>query len=277
MSQSRFCLKSYGVIELNNQKLNTNTTGTLFVNDVNVDINRVVGYTGGSGSGLTFTSFNDEPENNLGGQFIVLNDSTGNVVTNTFGLNAFTEKGIVTGIQAPNGNNYINFRSDGDLAITSNSSGIYLSAPNTIQINTPYVSLNTSELMFNTLKVSSNYSYHTQSSSITTSTECLRPFGRISTFPATTPTQGSSTFNVSCDIVTINSLILLSINNYTGTQGLPNVHVSNITTGNFNVNISNHSITDPLNGSLTLAYSIMDLLYNKVKHLIILFPFLYII
>lgn len=41
MAQSRFCLKSYGLLQLNNQTLNTNTTGTLFVNNVNVDINRV--------------------------------------------------------------------------------------------------------------------------------------------------------------------------------------------------------------------------------------------
>lgn len=91
MAQSRLCIRSYGSLELNNQTLSTNTSGTLLVNNVNVDINRVVGYTGGN-SGLSFTSFNDEPENNLGGQFYVLNDSTGNVLTNTFGLNAFTNK-----------------------------------------------------------------------------------------------------------------------------------------------------------------------------------------
>jgi len=72
MSHSRKVLKSFGSVELNKQILYSNTTGTLFVNNVNVDINRTVGYTGGNG-GLTFTSFNDEPENNLGGQFIVLN------------------------------------------------------------------------------------------------------------------------------------------------------------------------------------------------------------
>jgi hypothetical protein len=91
MSQSRFCIKSYGLIQLNNQIINTNTTGALFVNNVNVDVNRVVGYTGGNGS-LSFTSYNDEPEFNLGGQFLVLNDSTGNVLTNTLGLNAYTVK-----------------------------------------------------------------------------------------------------------------------------------------------------------------------------------------
>lgn len=70
--------------------------------------------------------------------------------------------------------------------------------------------------MFNTSKVSSNYSFSTQSGSITTSVECLKPFGRIITVSATTATQGSSIFNVTCDIVSINSLIQLSINHYTG-------------------------------------------------------------
>jgi hypothetical protein len=257
MAQSRFCLKSYGLLQLNNQTLNTNTTGTLFVNNVNVDINRVEGYTGGNG-GLSFTSFNDEPQNNLGGQFLVLNDSTGNVVTNTFGLNAFTDKGMIVGLQAHNGNNYISFNPIGNLILVSNSSGIYLTAPDRIQLDTPYISLNTSEINFNTSKVSSNYSDIDQLNSITSSVECLKPFGHIITVSATTTTQGSSTFNVINNIVTVNSLIQLSINKYTGTQGLPSVYISNITTGNFDINISNHSITNPLNGSLKLAYSIMN-------------------
>jgi hypothetical protein len=42
MSQSRFCIKSYGLIQLNNQTINSNTTGSLYVNDVNVDINRLL-------------------------------------------------------------------------------------------------------------------------------------------------------------------------------------------------------------------------------------------
>lgn len=257
MAQSRFCLRSYGLLQLNNQMLSTNTTGTLFVNDVNVDINRVVGYTGGSG-GLSFTSFNGEPENNLGGQFYVLNDSTGNVLTNTYGLNAFTNKGIISGLQAHNGNNYINFNPIGNLDIISNSSGIYLSAPNSIQLDTSAINLNTSELLFNTSRVLSNYSFSNQISSITESIECIKPFGRIITVSATTATQGTSVFNITSSIVTLNSLIQLSINDYTGTQGLPSAYVSNITTGNFNVNISNHSITDPLNGSFKLAYTIMN-------------------
>jgi hypothetical protein len=283
MSQSRFCLKSYGVIELNNQTLNTNTTGTLFVNDVNVDINRVTGYTGGSG-GLTFTSFNDEPENNLGGQFIVLNDSTGNVVTNTFGLNAFTDKGITTGLQAHNGNNYINFRPIGDLDIISNSGGIVLTAPqrislrsnndvilrgdnnivirsdmNQFEINNDMTIITTSELKYDCNKISLvNYNSVDQITSITTGVQLNSPFGHINTISATTSTQGTVSFNFINNIVTSNSLVQLSINDYTGSQGLPSVYVSNITTGNFNVNISNHSITDPLNGQLKLAYSIMN-------------------
>jgi hypothetical protein len=285
MAQSRFCLKSYGVLQLNNQILTTDTTGTLLVNDVNVDINQITGYTGGSG-GLSFTSFNDEPENNLGGQFIVLNDSTGNVVTNTYGLNTFTDKGIITGLQAHNGNNYINFRSIGDLGITSNSSGISLSAPDRIQIESldyctisgtnlislasnntllridgdyDYVLLTTADFRYNASKISVNNSAVTdQTDSITTSVNSNLPFGHIITISATTATQGSSTFNVTSSIVTVDSLIQLSINRYTGTQGLPNAYVSNITTGNFTINISNHSITDPLNGTLKLAYSIMN-------------------
>ena len=285
MSHSRKVLKSFGSVELNKQILYSNTTGTLFVNNVNVDINRTVGYTGGNG-GLTFTSFNDEPENNLGGQFIVLNDSTGNVVTNTYGLNTFTDKGIITGLQAHNGNNYINFSSFGDLGITSNSSGISLSAPNRIQLtSSDYCNLtginsvsfnsstcllrvngddsniyiNTPELHYDVSKILTfNAVTREQTGSITTSVTCTAPIDNILTVSATTATQGSSTFNVICGIVTDNSLIQLSINDYTGNQGLPSVYVSNITTGNFNVNILNNSITSALNGQLKLAYSIMN-------------------
>lgn len=259
MAQSRFCLKSYGLLQLNNQTLNTDTTGTLFVNNVNVDINRVVGYTGGNG-GLSFTSFNDEPENNLGGQFIVLNDSTGNVVTNAVGLSAFTNKGIITGIQAQNSNSYINLSPFGNLDIIGNSCGIYLSSPASIElVGSDYASLTTADFRYNTSKISAvNSSISNQNNSITTSVDSDSPFGHIITVSATTATQGSSTFNVTNSIVTVNSLIQLSINHYTGTQGLPSAYVSNITTGNFNINILNHSITNPLNGSLKLAYSIVN-------------------
>jgi hypothetical protein len=194
------------------------------------------------------------------------------------GLNAYTDKGIISGLQSPNSNNYINFRAYGDLEITSISSGIYMSAPYDINLlshsdlrltgynnvilytDNTYIKLDNNSVSYNVNNIISNIDYTEQSTSITENVtqNNSKAFNHVLTYTATTTTQGNSVFNVFNDNVISLSLINISINKYTGNQGLPSVYISNITNGNFSVNISNHSITESLNGQLKIAYSIVN-------------------
>lgn len=116
---------------------------------------------------------------------------------------------------------------------------------------------NTLAYTFNKIVIE-NYNVIHQDTSINTTVVNNLPNSHILTQTATTSTQGNTTFSVSNSIVTSNSLIQLSINNYSGNQGLPNVRVSNITTGNFIINISNNSVSEALNGTLKIACSVIN-------------------
>ena len=101
----------------------------------------------------------------------------------------------------------------------------------------------------------------TQETSIITGVNTYNnQFGSILTVSSDLATQGSAAFVVQNGLVNENTRVISNIVNYTGTQGLPSVYVSNPTTGQFNLNLQNSSIIDPLNGAIEIGF--MALMYN---------------
>ena len=101
----------------------------------------------------------------------------------------------------------------------------------------------------------------TQETSIITGVNTYNnQFGSVLTVSSDLATQGSTAFVVQNSFVNENTRVISNIVNYTGTQGLPSVYVSNPTSGQFNLTLQNSSITDPLNGAVEIGF--MALNYN---------------
>jgi hypothetical protein len=147
----------------------------------------------------------------------------------------------------------INLSSNSDLQLTGNNNVIVFTGSTSIRLDNTSVYYNVNNIIAN-----SNLTEQTTSITTNVTQTVSKAFNHILTYTATTDTQGNSVFNVFNTNVIPDSLINISINQYTGNQGLPSVYISNITMGNFTVNISNHSITQSLNGQLKLAYSIVN-------------------
>lgn len=97
----------------------------------------------------------------------------------------------------------------------------------------------------------------TQLTSITTGVTLSKPAGVITTVAATTTAAGSSTFTVTNTAVTATSIVSAFIQNYAGTyatNGFPVVSVNNVTSGAFNIVISNVHATNALNGILKIGF-----------------------
>lgn len=330
MSQSRFVLKEYGQLNLHNHNVVTNTAGSLLVDNVSVGND--------SGSSLTFTkSFDLVPV-----QLAIFADTTGNVLTNSYGLLGHVGKGFIDGFT--NADDSVELILGSQIAsFTSNSGNMIISAQSGIQINTTNstgngtislssdncyitgnsgisidtdaamnlnadteldinshdlinlqtsstnaninivstnISLNSNNLLYLqansriNIETTSLYQTYTnlyissnrvnQLTSFATPVQINTSAGKIVTFNPSTPTQGNSyiTVNSSINNITLNSLIQLTINNYSGT-GLPSVYAHNITndgtTGSFQLHIINNSVTAPLNQPLTIVYNITEI------------------
>lgn len=95
-----------------------------------------------------------------------------------------------------------------------------------------------------------------QTTSNTTGVTLTGYTGAITTMPLTVATQGSISFTVTHTKVNADSVVLANIINYGG-NGLPHVHVGSITSGNFQVSVSNAHATSPLNAAMKIAYQIL--------------------
>jgi hypothetical protein len=250
MSQSRFCIKEFGKLQINNHTLTSDTSGTIQIDNVNI---------GGGGSGnMTFTpSFTPDSL-----QFCVLQDSTGNAVTNSYGLNAHVGKGFIDG--------FVSYDNNVELVLgsviasfTNNSGSIYLNAQQGIsEFSNTYITQTCQSLNHSYINHKVNMGFYEQQQSYTNAVSISNAAGTITTFQANTPTQGSSIISVSgIDVLTSDSVVQLTINNYTG-QGLPSVYAKDIssdgTTGSFNLVVCNSSVSEPLNEPLTIAYNIIE-------------------
>ena len=247
MSQSRFCIKECGRLQINSHSLTSDTTGTIQVDSVNI-----------GSSGLSFTpSFTPDSL-----QFCMLNDSTGNVVTNTYGLNAHVGKGYIDGFVSYD-NNVSLVLGSVIASFTSNSGSIYLNAQQGIsEYSNTYIQHSCQSLQQTYVNLKVNISEVVQPNSFSDSVSISSAVGKITTFTANTTTQGSSTISVSGQqVLTGNSLVQLTINDYAG-QGLPSVYANNIqsdgTTGSFNLTIFNSSVSQPLNQPISIVYNITE-------------------
>ncbi len=95
-----------------------------------------------------------------------------------------------------------------------------------------------------------------QASSVTTGVTLNSPSGFISTFSAgSIATSGSVSFTVSNSYAHPTSLILTSVNGYSG-SGIPLPDVTSVTEGSFVVNVKNLDATNAISTAVKVGYTI---------------------
>lgn len=130
------------------------------------------------------------------------------------------------------------------------------------------VSLNDQGVLKNgtsSFKVSSSgvelsHSNVTQGTSATTAVTVAGSAGVITTFASTLAAVSSESFTVNNTAVSADSVVVVSIVDYSGTygtNGLPSVAVSSVAAGSFAVNIINSHATAPLAGTLEISYIVV--------------------
>ena len=97
----------------------------------------------------------------------------------------------------------------------------------------------------------------TQATSATTGVALEFPAGKIVCFTSTLAAVTTSTFTVTNSFVKADSLVLATVQDYTGTTGLPSVIVDDLAAGSFKINLTNVHNSAALNGVVTVAFVIM--------------------
>lgn len=97
----------------------------------------------------------------------------------------------------------------------------------------------------------------TQATSATTGVSIEYPGGKIVCFTSTLAAVSTSTFTVTNSFVKADSLVIATIQDYTGTTGLPTVTVDDLVAGSFKINLNNVHNAAALNGVVTIAFAIM--------------------
>lgn len=130
------------------------------------------------------------------------------------------------------------------------------------------VSLNSEGVLKNgtsSFKVSSSgvelsHSNVTQATSSTTAVTVSGSAGVITTFASTLAAVSSESFTVNNTAVSVDSVVVVSIVDYSGaygTNGFPYVAVSSVADGSFDVNIINSHATVALAGTLEISYIVV--------------------
>lgn len=99
----------------------------------------------------------------------------------------------------------------------------------------------------------------TQITSTTTGVTDNTQAGIITTFTQTLAASSALTFTVTNSTVTTASVILVKVNNYAGayaTNGFPIAQVNNVTSGSFDIVISNTHATNALSGVLKIGFMV---------------------
>lgn len=95
-----------------------------------------------------------------------------------------------------------------------------------------------------------------QATSVTTGVTLNSPAGFISTFASgTIPTSGSVSFTVANSYVQANSLVLSSIDQYSG-SGIPLPIITSVTEGSFVLNVKNLDATNAISTAVKVGYAI---------------------
>ena len=101
----------------------------------------------------------------------------------------------------------------------------------------------------------------TQLTSITTGVTINSTSGVITTVSASTAANASDTFTVTNNNVTTSSVILVALQDYSGTfstNGIPLINADNVSAGSFDVVISNAHGTNALSGTLGISFIIVS-------------------
>lgn len=94
----------------------------------------------------------------------------------------------------------------------------------------------------------------TQLTSVTTPVTSNVQVGTVITVSQTLAAQTSATFVVNDSTITLNSVVVANISNYSGTTGLPVAYVVSVGSGVFSIVVSNHHATAALNGTISVSY-----------------------
>jgi hypothetical protein len=235
MSQSRKVIKDYSAIYLDGLRLDTTALGALTLGGNEV----------GGGGGVTGSSFA-----NL---YVANTITSGSMVVGIEGTAIeLGSTGIITcnKIVGSTGSSFGNFYVDGDITAGSLTIGTVEGIAASISDGGVVTCINIAPLTFSPPIIRS-----TQGTSISTGVNTYyNQFGSILTVSSTLPTQGSAAFVVSNGYVTADTRVISNIVNYTGTQGLPSVYVSNAANGQFTVTLQNNSIVDPLDGAVEIGF-----------------------
>lgn len=97
----------------------------------------------------------------------------------------------------------------------------------------------------------------TQATSITTAVATTGGAGVITTVSSTLAADSAISFVVSNPYVTSSSVVMLTINNYSGNQGLPSARVQSVSAGQFTVVLSNNHPSAALNGIVKVGYLVL--------------------
>jgi len=97
----------------------------------------------------------------------------------------------------------------------------------------------------------------TQITSATTGVAIEFPGGKIVCFTSTLAAVTTSTFTVTNSFVKADSLVIATVQDYTGSTGLPAVIVDDLAAGSFKINLTNVHNSAALNGVVTIAFVIM--------------------
>jgi glutaredoxin len=97
----------------------------------------------------------------------------------------------------------------------------------------------------------------TQAGSITTAVTLNQPSGEISTVSLTTAANTTAgQFTVTNNYVKADSVILASVNDYTGSTGFPVIFIDDIVAGSFKITVRNVD-GSAFNGVVTIGFAIM--------------------
>jgi hypothetical protein len=98
----------------------------------------------------------------------------------------------------------------------------------------------------------------TQASSITTAVTLNQPAGDVVTVSLTTALSTTAgQFTVNNIFVKADSVILASVNDYTGSTGFPAILVDDVVAGSFKITVRNIDTAAALNGIVTIGFAIM--------------------
>jgi len=98
----------------------------------------------------------------------------------------------------------------------------------------------------------------TQATSITTGVALNSSYGRITTVSSTLASNNTATFTVTnSSVLASTDLIMLTLNGYSGTNGVPSVRIGTISAGSFTIVIRNAG-TVALNGTLDIGFLVIN-------------------